>query len=90
MARYCPHCHKEITRRRPAPCIGCGQPTAQGLGQPRKFCSAACRRQFELASQRYVQSMIGAGRLSLGDLHRFKKPPRSRRPNKPTSKENVT
>jgi hypothetical protein len=82
MARYCPHCHKEITRRPPAPCLGCGKPTAAGRGQPRKFCSAACRRQFELASQRFVAAMVASGKMKLADLHRYRKPARYRGPNK--------
>jgi hypothetical protein len=83
MARYCPHCHKEITRRPPAPCLGCGKPTAAGRGQPRKFCSAACRRQFELASQRFVAAAVASGKMKLADLHRYRKPTRHRAPNKP-------
>jgi hypothetical protein len=88
---YCSRCHQKLPPP-PTACMGCNKPITQrfGHGQPRHFCSAQCRVAFQNAGMRYVRQMIASGKLSIAALHSFKKPTRTRRPNRSTSKENVT
>src|SRR5882724_2333032 len=54
-----------------ARCLWCGGPfePRHSGGRPQRFCEPTHRRAFDTAARRFVGALIGAGQVSVADLH---------------------